>query len=51
MINKIYHPICYDCFYKLNQYTSGEFDCSIYGRVKNIIICNSFHKIEKVSSI
>ena len=47
--NKNDNSICKYCIYKLNQYTSGEFDCSLYGRVKNIYECDDFIK-EKVAS-
>jgi len=40
---------CQYCVYKLGQYTSGEFDCSLYGRVKNINSCDDFSKRKKAS--
>lgn len=41
--------LCLTCIYKMAQYTSGEFDCSLYGRVKNMRVCDTYIK-NKIAS-
>jgi len=37
--------LCLHCIYKISQYNNGEFDCSLYGRVKDIEDCDTFSSI------
>ncbi len=41
--------LCFTCIHRMAQYTSGEFDCSLYGRVKNTKICGTYIK-NKIAS-
>ena len=41
--------LCLTCIYKVAQYTSGQFDCSLYGRVKNMKACDTYIK-NKIAS-
>jgi hypothetical protein len=34
--------LCFTCVHKIAQYTSGHFDCNIYGRVKNMKACDTY---------